>query len=254
MIKRELYLDTRCLAWMSGLLEGEGTFVKGSPARPRRPIMALGMSDEDVVRRVCDLWGTRLWTIRLKNPRYKPVFRTELVGGSAVAMMELLRPHMSTRRQEQIDASVATYQPLRSIKHKRFYVSSNGAEEFERHWLAGLLEGEASFGLNSAAKYSVSPIVELNTVDHDVILRAQRIYHERYGVSVKVHIRPPRQDGYQPQFHLAIFGPAAHAVIADIEPLLGQRRRERIAELLGPSGQIPLLHEARACYDVRWAA
>jgi len=254
MIKRELQLDMRQLAWLAGLLEGEGTFVKGSPAKPRRPITALGMTDEDVVRRVTDLWGTRLWTIRQKQDRYKPVFRTELVGGSAVAMMALLRPHLCVRRQAQIDEAIATYQPLRSIRHKRFHLSPEGNDEFERYWLAGLLEGEAYFGFHPTSKHSVSPVVELNSVDYAIIERVRMLYVGRYGISVNIHIRPPRQPGYQPQYHLACYGDAARAVMADIEPLMGERRRGRIAALVGAYVQPRLIGEARAGYTLRWAA
>jgi hypothetical protein len=254
MIKRELVLSTSQVAWLAGLLEGEGTFPKATPAMPRRPRVGLVMTDRDIIERVCDLWGTRLYANTVKDERYKPVFRSELVGGSAVSLMLLLRPHMSVRRQRQIDASMATYQPLRQIKHKRFHMLAEDAEPFDRHWLAGLLEGEASFGLNPTAKYTVSPLVELNTVDHDVILRVQRIFRERYGAAVNVHVRPPRRVGYQLQYHLALLGDAARAVIADVEPLMGERRRVRIAELLGPYRQGRFLGEGRACYDVRRAA
>lgn len=254
MIKRDLYLDLRQLAWIAGLLEGEGAFSKATPAMPRKPRTSVSMTDRDVVERVCDHWGTRLYTHIPLEKRYKQVFRTELVGGSAVALMALLRPHMSRRRQLQIDESTASYQPLRSIKHKRFHLSPAGAEEFDRHWLAGLLEGEAYFGLNPAAKLSPSPMVELNTVDHDVILRVQRIYAARYGAAVNVHVRPPRREGYQPQYHLAVYGDAARALMADLEPLMGERRRARLGGLLGPYVQRRLIGEARACYDVRRAA
>lgn len=207
------------------------------------------MTDRDIIERVCELWGTRLYTHIPKVKRYKPVFRTELVGGSAVAMMALLRPHMGVRRQVQIDEATATYMPLRSIKHKTFQLLSDGAEEFERYWLAGLLEGEGCFTTNSK-----NILLELNSVDHDVMLRVQRNYAVCYGARVNVNTRPPRQPGYQPQYHLACFGPAARAVMADIEPLMGQRRRGRIAELLGPAVQTMLLREARAHYGLRWAA
>jgi hypothetical protein len=120
MIKRDLYFDTRQMAWLAGLMEGEGSFARGSPAKPRRPTASINMTDEDVIIRVCELWGTRLWTLKVKEPRYKPAHRTELVGGSAVAMMLILRPHLCARRQDQIDDAMATYQPLRSIKHKNF--------------------------------------------------------------------------------------------------------------------------------------
>lgn len=254
MIKRELYFDTRQLAWLAGLMEGEGSFSKATPAMPRKPRMSVKMTDRDVVEQVCELWGTCLWTTVPKVERFKTVFSTELVGGSAVAMMALLRPHLCARRQAQIDEAVATFEPLRLIKHKRFVVSPEGEDEFERYWLAGLLEGEAYFGLNPTSKRTVSPIVELNTVDRDVILRVQGIYRGRYAVAVNVHTRPPRHEGYQPQYHLACLGLAARAIIADLEPLMGERRRARIAELLAGAVQQRLLREARACYDVRVAA
>jgi hypothetical protein len=221
---------------------------------PRKPRMSVKMTDRDVVEHVCELWGTRLWTTVPKVERFKTVFHTELVGGSAVAMMAVLRPHLCARRQDQIDDAVATFQPLRSIKHKSYLVSPNGAEEFDRYWLAGLLEGEAYFGLHPASKNSLTPVVELNTVDHDVILRVQRVYRERYGIAVNVHVRPPRQQGYQPQYHLACFGPSARRVMRDLAPLLGERRRARLAELLDDGPQLRLLGEARTCYDFRVAA
>lgn len=252
MIQRELFFDTRQLAWLAGLMEGEGSFARGSPAKPRRPT-TIGMTDEDVIRRVGELWGTHVWLIKQKNPRYKDSYRTELVGGSSVAMMLLLRPHLCTRRQTQIDDAIATFQPLRAIKHKSYVISPEGEEEFEHYWLAGLLEGEASFGINPTSTHTIRPIVELNTVDHDVILRVQHVYRERYGISVNVHLRPPRQEGYQAQYHLACHGPAARVIMADLEPLMGRRRRERIAALLGPAVQPRLIEEAGPCYDVRGA-
>jgi hypothetical protein len=254
MIRRNLTLTISQLAWLAGLMEGEGSFSRATPAMPRRPRMSVNMTDRDVIERVCELWGTRLYTHIPKVERFKSVFRTELVGGSAVAMMALLRPHMGLRRQAQIDEAVVTYQPLRVIKHKRFQLLPHGHDEFDRCWLAGLLEGEAYFGLNAAARQTISPMVELNTVDHDVILRVQRIYAARYAVAVNLHVRPPRHAGYQPQYHLACYGDAARAVMGDIAPLMGERRRARIDELVGAYVQPRLIGEARAWYAWHRAA
>jgi hypothetical protein len=251
MIKRELYFDTRQLAWLVGLMEGEGSFARGSPAKPRRPTTSINMTDEDVISRVCKLWGTRLWTLKVTESRYKIPYRTELVGGSAVAMMTLLRPHLSARRQTQIDEAVATYQPLRSIKHKRFYITADCAEEFDRYWFAGFLEGEGSFGFSKSAN---GPIVETQSVDYDVMLRLQSLLRVRYAIRVNLHARPPRHEGYQPQYHLACLGDAARAVMADVAPLMGERRRGRIAELLGAGAEPRLIREAAACYHIRLAA
>ncbi|NJN17938.1 MAG: hypothetical protein HC822_17525 [Oscillochloris sp.] len=249
MIPRNLYLDQRSLGWLCGLLEGEGTFVPGPPSKPRRPCVALNMTDEDVVQRVCDLWGARLYHIKVKHAEHLPVFRTELVGGSAVALMQVLEPHMSVRRRRQIATAVASYRVLRVVKHKRFHISLDGAESFDRYWHAALLEGEGAFTHNRG-----SPMIELNTVDQDVIERVQWIWREHYGCAVNVHVRPPRRAGYQPQFHLACYGDAARLIMDDIVPLLGQRRRMRIDELRGDWRQGRLMNEQRARYAYRRAA
>jgi hypothetical protein len=44
------------LAWLAGLLEGEGSFMPGPPSNPRMPIICLAMNDEDVMARRADAW------------------------------------------------------------------------------------------------------------------------------------------------------------------------------------------------------
>ena len=254
MIRRDINFDARWFYWLCGLMEGEGTFTKATPSMPRKPRLSIRMTDQDIIERVVEMTGTRIWIHEWEIERYRTVYHTELVGGSAVALMNLFRPEMSARRQIQIDRAIATFQPKRSIRHKTYTVLPIGEEERDRYWLAGFLEGEVYFGQNKAATLTISPLVEVNTVDADVIARVDSIWRSRYGIGVNIHIRPPRQLGYQPQYHLACFGPAARAVMADIEPLMGQRRRGRIAKLLGPAVQTTLLREVRAYYGLRWAA
>ena len=50
MIARDLY-------WLAGLLEGEGSFMRGPPSRPNMPAIAIQMTDEDVIQRVAQLWA-----------------------------------------------------------------------------------------------------------------------------------------------------------------------------------------------------
>jgi hypothetical protein len=97
-------------------------------------------------------------------------------------------------------------------------------------------------------------MLETQSVDHDVMLHVQGILRDRYAIGVNLHARPPRQAGYQPQHHLACYGDAARAVMADVAALMGERRSQRIAELLGPAEQPRLIREAGPCYDVRRAA
>lgn len=46
--------------WLAGLLEGEGSFLKGPPSAPRYPVLSLQMTDEDVVARVAAMLGRKM--------------------------------------------------------------------------------------------------------------------------------------------------------------------------------------------------
>lgn len=103
------------LAWLAGLLEGEGSFCKGPPSAPNRPRIALQMTDEDVVRRAAYLMviGYVCESQNKRRPDWKPTFRVMLRGRTAVALMKQLRPLMGARRQQQIDVAIASYTDLR---------------------------------------------------------------------------------------------------------------------------------------------
>ena len=102
------------LLWLAGLLEGEGSFLKGPPSHPNQPIVVTQMTDEDVVQRVASLLGTSM--VRNKQDKrkshWKPTFSARLRGKKAVELMELLRPLMGKRRGEQINRAIASYKVL----------------------------------------------------------------------------------------------------------------------------------------------
>ena len=99
------------LHWLAGLLEGEGTFLTGPPSAPRHPVLAVQMTDEDVVVRVATMFGRKAscWTPR--EARWQPTYIARVTGAKAVAWMTALRPLMGSRRQTQIDRAVASYEP-----------------------------------------------------------------------------------------------------------------------------------------------
>src|SRR4051794_27846892 len=99
------------LHWLAGLLEGEGSFHKGPPSNARHPVLALQMTDEDVVARVAAMWGRKLGSWQAPDPRWRRTYMTRIVGAKAVAWMTALRPLMGSRRQTQIDLAVASYDP-----------------------------------------------------------------------------------------------------------------------------------------------
>ncbi len=97
------------LAWLAGLLEGEGCFLRPSPSKPNQPAVVLQMVDEDVVARAARLMGVGYHHFDPANPRHKRTYVARLKAGPAVALMRSLRPLLGIRRRGQIDAAVSTY-------------------------------------------------------------------------------------------------------------------------------------------------
>lgn len=90
MILKDVY-------WLAGLLEGEGCFSTSRFC----PIIALSMTDEDVVSRATKLLGASYGRHICKKPR-KDCFQVHLYGDKAIAWMMTLYPLMGKRRQERI--------------------------------------------------------------------------------------------------------------------------------------------------------
>jgi len=98
------------LAWLTGLLEGEGSFLKAPPSSPNCPRISLEMTDKDVVERAALLMGGKAAKkINLRNPHWKQTYRVIIKGSRAVKLMRVLYLQMGARRRSQIDAALETY-------------------------------------------------------------------------------------------------------------------------------------------------
>lgn len=108
--------------WLAGLLEGEGSFLKGPPSRPNAPVIKLQMKDEDVVRRAAKLMGTTSCSeSEPDNPKWSKTYITYVRGGKAIELMRRLRPYMGIRRQAQIDAALASHRDwTKDADYKRY--------------------------------------------------------------------------------------------------------------------------------------
>lgn len=95
-------------AWLSGLLEGEGSFAAPPPSDPLRPRIALQMTDKDVVQKVADFFGLNyIQEITYPNkPKWNTSYNLTVGGSKAVIVMKKLRPLMGKRRKSQIDAAL----------------------------------------------------------------------------------------------------------------------------------------------------
>jgi hypothetical protein len=89
------------IAWLAGILEGEGCFMFRGTAK-----ISLQMTDEDVVVKVASLMG-RPYRARKILENRKQVFVTESFGKQALEIMGLVKPHMGTRRSAKIDEVIS---------------------------------------------------------------------------------------------------------------------------------------------------
>ncbi len=97
------------LAWLAGLLEGEGTFLCPPPSLPNCPIVACRMTDRDIVERVAACFGTKV--LAIDRGRYRTEYATTVKGSRAVTFMTDIRPLMGSRRQLAIEAAIQAYNP-----------------------------------------------------------------------------------------------------------------------------------------------
>jgi hypothetical protein len=118
---------------------------------------------------------------------------------------------------------------MSTIERWSFVKEWDGVEltEFDKGWLAGLLEGEGSFGYyETPRKGGGTPIRRLIAVlkmcDEDVVRRAQKLVEVG---SLQVHQRTSRR----PEWTWTVCGQQALMVMEIIYPYMGARRREQIA-------------------------
>jgi hypothetical protein len=102
------------LAWLAGLLEAEGTFLRPTPSEPRLPIVACQMTDRDVIERVASAFGTTVTAIPRRGRRM--IYGTKAKGSRAVRLMRDLAPAMGERRGSAITAALDSYSaPTRKL-------------------------------------------------------------------------------------------------------------------------------------------
>ncbi len=109
--------------WLAGILEGEGTFMKGPPSDQRQPIVRVQMTDRDVIERVARLMGVSVVCLKARSSNWKNTFCATLRGGSAVALMQVFFPLMGVRRKQQIEKAIQSYS-----RHARFKLDRDKVE------------------------------------------------------------------------------------------------------------------------------
>ncbi len=100
-------MDSETFHWLAGLLEGEGSFMAPAPSKPNLVRVHLNMCDEEIVKKVADLFEMKYATIKRKgHDNWSPQYQWILRGSRAVKLMRDLYPLMSAKRQAQIDRAL----------------------------------------------------------------------------------------------------------------------------------------------------
>ncbi len=111
-------IDEACtLAWIAGLLEGEGTFsVNRQSADIAYPVIKLEMCDEAIVTRAAHIMGApSLHRVDPDDEDWSPIFVAAITGHHAATWMRRLRSSMGIRRAAAIDAALEQYHPIRLV-------------------------------------------------------------------------------------------------------------------------------------------
>jgi hypothetical protein len=120
------HLSETDIAWIAGLLEGEGSFMKPAKNDPYgMPRIQIQMTDHDVIEKIAKMFGVVAY--KVKNPRYeqngwKTPYMAFIRGSRAAEMMNIVKPYMGTRRLSQIDSALESYQmALMSVQFDKNY-------------------------------------------------------------------------------------------------------------------------------------
>ena len=115
---RDAEIDEVCsLAWLAGLLEGEGTFsINRYSAEIAYPVISVHMCDEGIVARAARLLGApNVWRREAEKEGWSPTYVSAITGQQAATWMRQLRDAMGARRRAAIDAALAAYHPIRLV-------------------------------------------------------------------------------------------------------------------------------------------
>jgi len=227
-----------------GILEGEGTFLRGAPSKPGTPILRVSMTDRDVVDRVAKLFERAVVRLRRRKPHHKLPYATTIKGAPAVRVMAAVRPFLGKTRQLQIDRAISSWQTTRGtaamVPWGPLAMSGDSHVACDRAWIAGLLEGEGSFIASRSARSSY-PVIKVEMCEQQVIERAAHV------LDTRVWAVPPGTEGWRPTYVAQIAGHRAAEWMRDLRPYMGLRRTATIDAALSAYHPIRLLAPPPVC-------
>lgn len=112
------------------------------------------------------------------------------------------------------------------------------------YWVAGILEGEAHFGVTNAGTH---PMIQLIMTDYDIVARIRDLIDK---TAVIRRFEDRRKPSYKDVYRVGFHGHQARGWLMTIYPLLSQRRRQIVRDLItnwktSPSREINNSHQAK---------
>lgn len=98
------------LHWLAGLLEGEGSFLRGFPSQPNLPCIQCVMIDRDVIERLAGIIGCGIRIVKPRRAHWQESYGIRVRGAPAVAWMQAIEPLLGARRRGQIEVAIGSYE------------------------------------------------------------------------------------------------------------------------------------------------
>jgi hypothetical protein len=215
------------LAWLAGVIEGEGTF--GRSGRSAGQVRVV-MCDQDIIHRMHVITGIgRVHYRGQRSERCRPQWEWSVTRrGNVLDLDELLAPLLLSRRRETVRAKLAA--------GPRDLPPSDPPEPGTPEawaWVAGLIEGEGWIG-PSPASSSVRPrpVVGVESTDEDVIERLAAFAGT--GMITQLDRKPGR---WKPTSRWSTRRRSdVRRVLTAVLPHLGERRTARTRYVLAQIG------------------
>lgn len=108
-------INTLDIAWLGGLLEGEGSFMMGKSNDPR---IQMQMTDRDTMERAASILGVPVSSY-VRKPKgkasYLPVYGLGVTGHRSIAWMMTLYKFLGNRRQAKIREILEKWKTTRIV-------------------------------------------------------------------------------------------------------------------------------------------
>ncbi len=88
------------IAWVAGLLEGEGSFLFKKSGEA--PLVSCHMTDLDVLEKLQNLCGGKIYTVSKRKDHWKQSWVWYVSHANAARLMKDVLPYMASRRSQKI--------------------------------------------------------------------------------------------------------------------------------------------------------